>query len=278
MSYSLRIYKLLKGQPLDTQRRLLYVAQLIDQKTKDTTDDNDKPTTGKTYTVKAGDTLSGIAEDLYGRSDAWPQIYSENKNTIGQDPNIIEPGMVLQLPTSLRPLTPQERSFMQEQSQKMHNQLMPTSNKAEDIQLEAENRGLVPLNDLPIKPSTRSSHSIYADPRLKNLLAEIRNGVSDQDGPIRAPLDRITEAWPPTVRHMSHSHYTGGAVDFTVHPDSTLSEIRRLVKYIQNKGYRVANEYEETYSTTTGKHIHVAVTTTPKTNLAANIRSKRRGM
>lgn len=275
MSYSLRIYKLLKGQSLDTQRRLLYIAQLVDQNTKT---DQDKPPTGKTYTVKAGDTLSGIAEDLYGRSDAWPQLYSENKDVVGQDPNIIEPGMILQLPTSLRPLTPQERSMMQQQSQKMHDQLLPKSNNAEDIKLEAENRGLVALSDLPIKSSTRSANSVYADPRLKNLLAEIQNGVSDQNGPIKAPLDRITEAWPPTVRHMSHSHYTGGALDFTVHPNSSLSEIRRLVKYMQNRGFRVANEYEETYSTTTGKHIHVAVSSPPKANLAANMQTnKRRG-
>lgn len=47
---------------------------------------------GITYTVKKGDTLSGIAAK-YGMT--WQQVYARNKFVIGNNPNIIKPGQVL---------------------------------------------------------------------------------------------------------------------------------------------------------------------------------------
>ena len=47
---------------------------------------------GITYTVKKGDTLSGIAAK-YGMT--WQQVYARNKFIIGNNPNIIKPGQVL---------------------------------------------------------------------------------------------------------------------------------------------------------------------------------------
>ena len=44
------------------------------------------------YTVKAGDTLSGIASQ-YNMS--WQELYAKNKFVIGNNPNIIKPGQVL---------------------------------------------------------------------------------------------------------------------------------------------------------------------------------------
>ena len=49
-------------------------------------------TTKKTYTVKSGDTLSGIAAK-YGMT--WQQLYAKNKFVIGNNPNKIKPGQVL---------------------------------------------------------------------------------------------------------------------------------------------------------------------------------------
>lgn len=45
-----------------------------------------------TYTVKSGDTLSGIAAK-YGMS--WQELYAKNKFVIGNNPNLIKPGQVL---------------------------------------------------------------------------------------------------------------------------------------------------------------------------------------
>jgi len=50
----------------------------------------------RTYTVVSGDSLSGIAAKL-GIAD-WRTIYNLNKATIGADPNLIQPGMVLVIP------------------------------------------------------------------------------------------------------------------------------------------------------------------------------------
>lgn len=51
-------------------------------------------TTSKTYTVKSGDTLSGIASK-YGTT--WQKIYNDNKSVIGSNPNLIKPGQVLKI-------------------------------------------------------------------------------------------------------------------------------------------------------------------------------------
>ena len=49
----------------------------------------------KTYTVKSGDTLSGIGSK-YGIS--WQKIYEANKSVIGNNPNRIYPGQTLTIP------------------------------------------------------------------------------------------------------------------------------------------------------------------------------------
>ena len=48
-----------------------------------------------TYTVKPGDTLSGIAGQF---GTTWQALYKLNLGVIGSDPDLIQPGMVLVLP------------------------------------------------------------------------------------------------------------------------------------------------------------------------------------
>lgn len=50
------------------------------------------------YTVQAGDTLSKIAEKLYGDSNRWRFLYEANRNLIGSNPEQIQAGMVLIIP------------------------------------------------------------------------------------------------------------------------------------------------------------------------------------
>lgn len=54
--------------------------------------------TPKSYTVKVGDTLSGIAAKQLGSSALWKKLYDANKNVIGPSANKIKPGMVLKIP------------------------------------------------------------------------------------------------------------------------------------------------------------------------------------
>ena len=51
----------------------------------------------KTYTVKAGDTLSAIAKEHLGNAGAYMKIFDLNKDQL-TDPNKIKPGQVLKLP------------------------------------------------------------------------------------------------------------------------------------------------------------------------------------
>lgn len=53
---------------------------------------------GKTYTVRRGDSLSAIAARLRLRS-GWPGLFTLNHKKIGDNPDLIEPGQRLALPT-----------------------------------------------------------------------------------------------------------------------------------------------------------------------------------
>ena len=55
--------------------------------------------TGGSYTVVSGDSLSKIAKHHYGDAAKWHQIYDANKALIGSNPDLIEVGQVLTLPS-----------------------------------------------------------------------------------------------------------------------------------------------------------------------------------
>jgi Uncharacterized protein containing LysM domain len=55
------------------------------------------PSAGKTYTVKAGDTLGAIAKEHLGGAGAYMKIFELNKDQL-TDPNKIKAGQVLHLP------------------------------------------------------------------------------------------------------------------------------------------------------------------------------------
>ena len=51
----------------------------------------------KTYTVKAGDTLSKIARDYLGNANEYMKIFEAHKDQLS-DPDKIKPGQVLKIP------------------------------------------------------------------------------------------------------------------------------------------------------------------------------------
>ena len=53
--------------------------------------------TAKTYTVKSGDSLWKISEQMYGNGNDWRRIYEANKDRI-KNPDVIQPGWVLNIP------------------------------------------------------------------------------------------------------------------------------------------------------------------------------------
>ena len=54
-------------------------------------------TQARSYTVKAGDTLSKIAKAHYGDATQYPKIFEANRNQL-RDPDKIFPGQVLVIP------------------------------------------------------------------------------------------------------------------------------------------------------------------------------------
>ncbi len=50
------------------------------------------------YTVESGDSLSAIADDKLGDAKRWKEIYEANKDVIGDNPDMLQPGMELEIP------------------------------------------------------------------------------------------------------------------------------------------------------------------------------------
>lgn len=63
------------------------------------------------YTVQPGDSLSAIAQKLFGSQDKWPYLYSANLKVVGSDPNLITPGMKLSARLASTPAYGQQQSF-----------------------------------------------------------------------------------------------------------------------------------------------------------------------
>ena len=53
--------------------------------------------TGRTYTVKSGDSLSKIAKQYYDDANKWHRIYEANRDKI-KNPDLIYPGQELTIP------------------------------------------------------------------------------------------------------------------------------------------------------------------------------------
>lgn len=63
----------------------------------DTVPDTGAGAGAQSYTVKAGDTLSEIAQRHYGQARRWQAIFEANRDQL-DDPDMIRPGQVLRLP------------------------------------------------------------------------------------------------------------------------------------------------------------------------------------
>lgn len=58
--------------------------------------------TAQHHVVQPGETLSEIAQDTTGNAANWTTLYADNRDIVGDDPNLIYPGEDLSLPTHHR--------------------------------------------------------------------------------------------------------------------------------------------------------------------------------
>ncbi len=61
---------------------------------------------GKTYTVKAGDSLWSIAQQQLGNAYRWNEVYTLNTSVVGRNPHLIYPGQSLALPITSQATSP----------------------------------------------------------------------------------------------------------------------------------------------------------------------------
>ncbi|MFG2894896.1 LysM peptidoglycan-binding domain-containing protein [Streptomyces sp. NPDC048248] len=85
----------------------------------------------ETYTVAAGDSLSGIAQKKLGDGDRWTDIYAENKDTI-HDPDLIYPGERVDLPPQATPGPPGEHSKHDQDTAPKHEDSAPEPDNGSD--------------------------------------------------------------------------------------------------------------------------------------------------
>jgi nucleoid-associated protein YgaU len=57
------------------------------------------PSAEHEYVVEPGDTLRTIALREYGDAALWQRVYDANRDVIGPDPNTVQPGMRLRIPS-----------------------------------------------------------------------------------------------------------------------------------------------------------------------------------
>lgn len=88
----------------------------------------------------------------------------------------------------------------------------------------------------------------FAHPAFVELISNISNNADFK-------FWRVTEAYPPTVKHRSKTHYNGKAIDFTL-KDPRLADT--VVAWINSQGsFWALNEYKVKTKFQTGGHIHV---------------------
>lgn len=94
-----KLVQRITGDPATAQAAL---DGLVEKEIRFLTDPNDGPDPRpdpewRVYTVQAGDTLSAIAQQMYGQSSLWRIIYEANQDTLS-DPSRIRPGQELKIP------------------------------------------------------------------------------------------------------------------------------------------------------------------------------------
>ncbi len=139
----------------------------------------------ESYRVASGDSLSAIAQFAYGDASRWTAIYEANRETIGDNPNIIHPNQVLSMPS------------LEDVQQMPHSVIAPAPVETPVAPVEEVGASLEMIEDLRGKidamvedPNGIEKRDTTAAPELDNARKELFDQINDLD---RASLgSRIT--------------------------------------------------------------------------------------
>ena len=221
------------------------------------------PAEGGTYTVVSGDTLSGIAEE-HEVDGGWKALYAQNRDVVGEDPDLIFPGQQLALPGQQdgeRPAAsqPGEKTGRDNKGDNKGDNTSeaPAQRQAEqaDDQRAAENAGFVaPVEGAPLSTAYRAAGSSWSSGYHTGVDFSVGAGT-----PVKAVTDGevVSAGW-------------GGAYGNQVvirHADGRYSQYAHLSQLTVSAGQRVGagDQIGLSGSTgnSTGPHLHFEVRTGP---------------
>ena len=135
------------------------------------------------YIVKSGDTLSQIAQDQLGDTDAYPRIFEASRDVVQPgghhltDPDMIEPGWRVQIPGSNQP-PPGEPST--ETAPERHTDKHSPPGRSGRKHPQERERGLVDVDDLA--PMMRIGAATGLGAGRSDRGTEASGGASSDDG------------------------------------------------------------------------------------------------
>ncbi len=91
-----------KTKPVATEEKAKPVAKQVPAVSEKAPAPPATKSAGQQYTVKAGDTLSKLAEQFYSATGKWEKIYQANRESL-KNPNYIYVGMKLMIPADDKP-------------------------------------------------------------------------------------------------------------------------------------------------------------------------------
>lgn len=194
------------------------------------------------YTVVRGDTLSGIADDRRVRG-GWPQLYENNRRSIGTDPNLITPGQRLSLRDAERgktPARPPERRAQPERAPRPEKRSVQHDAKkpAQKPERRAE-RAHPPAKQAKPAPQPKRD----AAPAGRQRAATSSGATAPVSGSIGTPYHATGSSW-------SKGYHTG--VDFPVPTGTSVKAV--VAGTVVSSGWGGSYGYEVVIRHTDGRY------------------------
>ncbi|MCS0637410.1 transglycosylase family protein [Streptomyces sp. LP05-1] len=217
----------------------------------------DVPTRREGYTVRHGDSLSGIAATEHVRG-GWPALYAHNRAVIGADPDLIIPGQRLTLrgapaakpdtrpgPAESKPATAKPRPAGSGTASPVPAKPRPTATRHPDAQPAAKPR---PTKTRPAERPHRTAEPQAAKPGPAKPRQAARPAPERRDTGFSAPVD----AGPSTAYRKAGSSWASGyhtGVDFPVATGTSVRAVAagRVVSagWAGSYGYQIVIRHQD---------------------------------